>query len=337
MFKQLFFAAMVLLSYISASAQKKDSVTLSFTPSGETIQPFYDHVRVIDSREHRENLGFVHPGIGNKNVPVVPSGTLENQFQNYFNSLGSSKTPQGELVIQVRSLNFSEAVTATSEQGFINVRLSFYCFRDNHYTPISTLDSSLGMSAGMDVTKRLLRTSTEIIKEAIKDNASRQPMGASLTFAEVSNIDSVEESQTLLYTSEKLTDGLYETFDEFKSQKPAYPIEEVTKGEDTLFYILLPNGKKERMRRFDFTYSIVSNGKPYKVTGRRSLCPMEKSGNDFFCIANLQDSPNPGDALFYGILFGAVGYAIATAEAVHTYKVKIDHLTGRYIPVQRLD
>lgn len=318
----LSFLCVAMILALTAAAQKTETFTINI-PEQRVNGSRYGNIEFLDIRNDTSYFGSVQVGLVNTRAKVVPKPNIGNQFKNLLAAMITTDASPGKLLFVLRRFAFKEATSATSETGYFYVRAMLLAENGGKYNMVGTLDTVVQFRA-MDVTQRLLRTGGKILTGFIQDNLVESPSDESYTISEIRNIDSLQKSSILLYTSEKYIDGIYVDYNEFKNQQPSitgFSAEISKKGK-------LSKVKLEDNTEIDADeyYVVVYKGLPYLST-KYGYYPIEKRGNDFYYTGKMKSYRGIPAA---AVMLGLVGALIAST-GTEIVEHRLDHVSGMFV------
>ena len=324
-----------LIGTLSAQNLKKEFVL--DLPKLKVQNSLYNSIELIDSRTDTSNFGVVQLGLFNRKAKVVAQKQFLLQLQSVMNALTDTTAKEGKLLLQLRQFSFAEFTTAYSEKGYLNFRAKLYKHTDSQYEEVASIDTAI-IIRSLDVTEELLRTgSTTLTSFIAKNLTARASDGSLYNLNDIKKIDNIEKGKLAVYNTDKFTDGLYNTYNSFKTQVPDKKemFVEIDKEDGTIssLKVLNDKGKKIRVKSKEI-YSAVYNGNIY-ISTEYGYYPVVNHDNDFYFTGTIKVAPNQGDLLVASVLFGMIG-GIAASNASAIYEVKIDHVNGGFIPIKEI-
>lgn len=327
--------SILVIGLTQASAQDRDKeFKLQYDPKDIVPESQFQKIYMLDSRKDTTHYGIISKGFFGQSAKVVASPPLENQIQNYLETITIGSPQKDTLLLQVRRLSFSEIGGGFKEKGFFDFRANLYQKKGNTYHPISQIDSSFQVS-GIDVSNKLLKKGSSIIDTFIRTNLKAPFIATeSLTIQDIEKIDYKEKESLPLYAAEHLVDGIYMNYEHLKFQKPDYPLldEKDKKGRIKYYYYINEKGKKIKLKDSQI-YAVVDNDETFISTtyGYYPLV-MENDEYYFYGLAT-ENSANIFVSASVGSGFGGgmVGVGMGSGPSnVRKYKIKIDHLDGNF-------
>ncbi len=298
----------------------------------------YNTINFIDSRSETNDLGFVYSGVENKRTPVVPKTDFNTQFKKLLKNSIDSSTADGELLLQLRKFKFLEKPERASEFGFCLLRADLYLKQDSTYKKLSRIDTIIIVES-LDATKPLFEETSNALTEFVLKNLTKDFSNTdNYTFNQIIHIDSLEKNKIKLYNQSQYTDGVYNTFENFKNQIPDFKILEVVYKQEKTLIIKAQNKKNKKIKiRPDEFFAFVNEGKPY-ISAEYGCYPLEKKDNDFYFIG---EGKIPNEKVFLtsetndsnGVEVNK-GPALTTQTAF--YQIKLDHIDGSLMRVKEI-
>lgn len=329
-------AIILLTSSVSTLTYAQDKVVdyNLIAPVEKTPNSPYQKISLLDSRINTENLGIIQTGAFNTKAKLIPKVPLSEQLQKILDGMSDTKE-NGELLLQIRKLVHAELTKVTSEHGFFDFKANLYRKDGDTYYKIAEIDTN-HFTKGMDVTKKLMRNSSEIITDFIKNNLNNKPIDTlKFTAAQIKDYYTNERERLKLYSTEKLIDGAYKDYNQLKGLTPY--ISEVYVKNDNLskgFFTTDQNGKEVKLK-FRDAYAIVYKGTPYILTDYGQY-PLTKENNEYFFTGKIKVQPSASSMSNSALMFGIVGALITSSgSASNENKFKIDYSDGSFIQIEK--
>ncbi|MEO6731828.1 MAG: hypothetical protein ABIN01_11485 [Ferruginibacter sp.] len=333
--KKFFLAAVYLLScspFLFAQGSTEDfEISL---PEQKIENSFYRTIQCIDSRFDTTNMGIVQLGLFNRKTLVRPVIPFCTQLTSVMNALIDSTAKEGELLLQVRQLNFAEITAATSEKGYFHLNAILYSNSNGFYQKINSIDTVILIKA-MDVTRAMFRRGSKTLTGFLASSLLIEPTGREYyNLKDIASIDSLEKRKITVYNTSAYTDGLYLTYQSFMNQIPDKQINVEKKGEKiSAVKTFDENGKSIKVKLKDI-YAIVNEGKPFLAT-TYGYYPLQKINDDFLFTGKAKVTANTGNVMVASFFFGIFGALIAS-DADALFEIKIDHMTGGIIHLREI-
>jgi hypothetical protein len=328
----------------AAFAQNNDKRTefLQLQPKRITINSaIFSKVEVIDNRYDTGHIGFVQKGAFNRKEALILSQPLKNEIGAIVTKMidGANKQ-EGTLLINIRRFYVSELTLSMSESGTFGLKAEFYLKQDSGYKRMFTIDTNT-VVRGLDVTKKLLDTTPEAFGAFIQQAASFDPGQCAtrlFTADDIQHIEQLEKKEIPVYNVDMPKKGMYATYEDFKNNRPSNEnvLVESRKGFSRPFiYELKENGKKgkEILRKY---YYAVCDGEKMFISRPNTLYPLTKTSGDFYFTGVGKDAADMGTVILTSVLFGMFAGGAAANHDTAIFEFRIDHLTGRFIPVKKI-
>jgi len=321
--------SVILLLFALITCAQNTNNFFQLQPADKKVtNSLYNQIQLLDSRTDTTNFGIVQLGAFNKKTMVKIKKPFGEQISDAIGFMADSTAKNGKLILNVRHFFFAEVTGAMSEKGYCYFKGDLYAQESNGYYKLAYIDT-VSVIAAMDVTKALLKNSSNIINGFISNNLTTPPNKQEYySFADLMRIDSIEKSRTKLYTTQTLNDGIYQSFSAFSNQEPNITEFETTYNNTGALIKVNENGKKQVISPKTI-YAVVKNGKPFIATNY-GYFEAQKKGNDFYFQGRSKVSANSSGVITASIFFGVVGGLIASNQTEVT-ELKIDHLTGEFI------
>ncbi len=326
--------AFILVTSTGIFAQNRTEDFELILPQEKIQNSLYNTINFLDSRYDTTFMGIVQLGAFNKKAKVIPHIPLATQLMTVMNSLTDESAKNGELLFQLRQINFAEITGAVSEKGYCYFKADLYAKNNDQYQRISSIDTVI-LVKSMDVTRSLFRNGSKTITSFIGDNLLKKAANPPYyNFNEVVNMDSIEKRNIVVYNIANYADGLYDTYASFKNQTPDAEIKVEMKNEK-IVSVKAPdkNGKAIKVKPKDI-YAIVYNGQAFIAT-EYGYYPLQKKDDDFLFTGKAKVSAKTGDVIAASLFFGIIGGLVASgSEAI--FEMKIDHSNGGFIHLKEI-
>jgi hypothetical protein len=323
-FLLLLFFALTTLTITAQTYPEDFIVPLAIQKTNNSL---YKTINFIDTRPTDGMLNKK-----GKNITAVPIAT---QLTSLLQSATDSTAVNGELLLQLRLLNFAE-VKGTKEEGNCYLRAILYTKVDGRYKKINSIDTVVAIQTGVNLNKYDLENGGKILSEFVTNNLLNLPIDStSYSLYDIRKLDSLEKQKLALYTRSKYTDGLYISYQSFKDQIPDKQI--IAKIGDTgkLYAIrMIDNGEKKHINPKE-AYAIVYNGVPYVIT-KYGYYQIGKNNNDFFFTGDIPMLTDPTDMSMGYATLGLLGGALTSLPNEEVFYMRIDHINGRFIRLKKL-
>ncbi|MDR3714517.1 MAG: hypothetical protein P4L51_17020 [Puia sp.] len=339
MHKPLFLLSLLLLSLFTVKGQLKP-VDFELRPPGRQVSnSLYGKILVLDSRSDTTNLGMTK-GDERRIVPKIP---LSSQLQTLVDSLKGGTAGNGSLLLQIRGFRFAEEIRGIRERGCCYLRLILYAKTPDGYRKLDLLDTVVEAKFPV-ASKQLNKAASESITGLIAKNlvvspgdstSARPPNHDEKTYSyyQLTRLDSLEKADIKLYNCTEYKEGAYMSYQALKDQTPDYQILKVSydTGRISTIRVAGKNGKSEKLKN-DEIYAIVYQENLYVSTPSGYFQVGKNSDNDFFFIGRYKRPPSAGDRMAAGLMLGLAGSLLSASGYSVPCEMKIDHLTGAFIP-----
>jgi hypothetical protein len=343
-FKRLFLFITVCCGCIAAKAQKTENISLQ--SKHVTIHSsVFSNVEVVDSRLDTTNLGFIEKGGLNRMVFLKTSQPLKDELASAVNNLINGANKQdGTLLIHVRQFRLSQFFGKGGENGVFILSAVFYLKNAAVYRKLLTVNTNVVVKSAWDVTAKLLDTVPEVlgayVQQAAGFDVAKTDSTTQRTARNWEDLDEQEKNTIPVYNVDMPQPGLYATFEEFKNNRPSRQVMIVQEDEHDkpLVYEIKENGKKGKEIKFKNFYA-VCDGKKLFISGQYALYPLSKRDTDFY-FRSVGKEAGDGSPLVQGqtIILGRSGNLPAPLNYDWAMVVfKIDHITGKFIPVRKVE
>jgi hypothetical protein len=317
------------------SQKHRENYTISL-PEQKIPDSRYNSLLFIDGRADTSNMGIVQLGAFNKKALVIAETPLGQQFHTIFDSLIDASAKQGECVFLLRQLSFAEVTKAMSERGYCYLRAALFAKTGEGYQKINTIDPVILVKA-FDVTRAMFRRGSKTIHEFIGQNLQKAPEQERLySLSDIHALDSVEKRSIPVYNTTAYTEGVYETYEAFKQQKPDRPNAIIETDKAGLFVVKETNekGKKEKIKSKEL-YGMVYQGNPYVAT-EFGYYPLDKRMDNFYFTGKTRVAASQGDIMAASVFFGLLGGLLASQPVESMFEMKIDHVGGGFIRLKEV-
>jgi hypothetical protein len=314
------------------NAQNSKKLLLEL-PEKKISNSLYNKLVLVDARPDTTGMGIVQTGMENNLAKVIAKKPLAVQLNDIMGGLTDTSAKSGQLLIQLRQLNFAEITGTLKDHGFFNLQAQLFAKENGGYKKIDAIDTLVAITA-LDVTHALLKKGSEVLTNFIAVNLKKQQLGDLVSYHDIARVDSIEKSKIKLYTTDTYTDGLYYTYKSFAAQSPDAQFtldgKKVKKNS-----VKMPDQKGVLQTvKIDSVYALVYKGKPYIATGF-DYYPLTKEGNDLLFVGKISGKANTSDVVAGAILFGVAGGLVAAASnSAPTFEVKIYHVNGRFVKLR---
>jgi hypothetical protein len=337
MFNKFFFSVFLLLVCTNSFAQNKVNFEIILSDNKVT-HSLYNSITLADARADTSSFGIVQTGVLNRNGWVVSEKPFSDELKRILSSLTDTTAAKGELLLQLRRLNFAEVTGAIGENGYCAFRAEMYAMKGNAFYKINSIDTLLHLRSSIDVTNKTLRSGSLELTAFIRSSLLLAPANDAVAYTanDIAHIDSVEKATLKLYTTSVYTDGLYLTYQSFKNQVPDVKILSIPNDYIYPGNVMAPNEKgKLKEVKLKKTYAIVYKGVPYIAT-EYGFYLLTKQHLDFTFTGIAKTPPTASSVMISSALFGILGAMAASAGDEGTYEMKIDHKNGSAIKLREI-
>jgi hypothetical protein len=314
-------------------------------PPAKVTGSLYKNIRVLDQRADTGSLGTIVTNTEFDQL-ILPKHPLEEQMGNMMAAITDSTANDGKLLLQLTRFNFTPLVAGNVHDGFSIVRAYLYTETikgdQKGYQMVDILDTMIVIRYGTifssSIKKRLFAGWSGILSDFIRKNlVASSRFKEAFNINEVSNIEEIMKSRTVLYTVDSFTNGIYKTFGAFRKQKPDYTsfMANLEDGNIQGVHVLLPGERSANLDAKDM-YAIVYNRNPYIATPWGYYLLVKKD-NDFFFTARFSGPLSKGAEIGWST---ALALANATGKFFlpfiivplpkRNYEMKLDALDGGY-------
>jgi hypothetical protein len=304
----------------------------------------YSKIEVVDSRlDTASVVGMIQRGAFNRSVILRLEHDMQDEIGNTATKLiDSANKTDGTFLINIRRFNVAENTGALSESGSFTLRAGFYDKQDNVYRRMFSIDTTIIIPGGLDVTKRLLQNVPEImgsyIKQAVTFNKEAVDAAKQYSLNDIQHIDEVERKDIPIFQVDVPKKGLYATYEDFKNNRPSKEnvIVEHKKGfSRPLIYEMNENGKKgkEIQRKY---YYVVSDGEKFYISRSNALYQLTKANGNYFFTGLGKDGADTGASMVAYAAFGLLGGLMAGNHDTATFEFVLDHVSGKFVPIRKI-
>ncbi len=350
--KKIFLGCLCSLQSVMLFSQSKKIEFVLELPTQKVSGSLYNKIEFLDGRVDTSYLGDLFTGFwGNEKSKIVASIPLNIQFSNWLKASVNGSSGEGELLINLRKLYFSQTVDSKDDRGFLTVRADiFKKINDSSYFKLNSIDTILTLKTVFkSVSSQILAKGSHIISSFITKNLLKSVSDSiQYVLSDIANLDKFEKQHSSLYSNIKV-DGIYYNYESFKNQNPDSPIfidtldknHVIIKGKNK-------KGKFEKINRENI-YGFTSKGKLF-VSCADAFHELKKAGTDFyfdykgFMYFNCPRKNDPINFTSFRSNYNSGIYALNKFGAIptkfddeKTYTMKLDHLTGEFIMVLEID
>jgi len=231
-------AVMLSLSIAHVFSQNRTREYTFKQPEQQVSTSLYDTIILLDKRDIKDNLGIVQVGAFNAKAQVIAEPSLEKQLQVQLINAVSGDRGRGQLLLRLDKFCIAELTGAFSESGYFDfTAVLFSKDETDSYREIASIDTSLTVG-GLDVTKKILNKSSQIVNEFIVNNLNANPANeVAHSLADIDRYHEYLKKEIPLYNRTIPEDGLYADYEEFRQQMPSAGLVEIKKNKPALgFY-----------------------------------------------------------------------------------------------------
>lgn len=326
----------------NVQAQKTENLNLQ--PKQVQIPAaIFTKVEVIDAR-YDTSIGFIQRGGLNRKVPLTLTQPLQNEIiATVSKMIDGANKQEGTLLIRLHRFHVGELTGYMSERGQFEFKANFYLKQDAaSYKYLFTVDSTVTVRAGgaFDVTTKLLDTVPEIFGSFINQVAGFDVNKAgSKLYSEydLQHLEDLEKKEIPVYNVDVPKKGLYLTYEEFKNNRPSREdiIVDHRKGFSRPFIYEMKENNKKGKEIPSKSYYVVCDGEKMYIGRPHNLYELTKTNNDFYFTGIGKDEADMGTMILAGALGGIAG-GIAGSHDTAIFEFKIDHETGKFIPIRKI-
>ncbi len=324
-----------------AFGQKPEYIHLE--PSNIKIErSIFSEIEIADSRFDTIYMGFVQKGAFNRKAPIQLTQSMTDEIRESVSNLIANSTKENEtILINVRNFFLSELTSAMSETGTFIFKAGCYLKQGYTYKFMFSVDTTIVVRA-MDVTKKLLRTANEqfglFVQRAASFDISELDSKTAYSSYEIQHIDETEKKSIPVYNVDLPQKGLYSSFEDFKNNQPSEAnfIEEFSKKtKEPKFFQVREDGTKgkEFLRK---NYYAICDGSRLYISTEYGLYPVTKRDYDFYFTGKAKETANTAAVATASLMFGILGGMLASIPEKATFEFKIDHTTGKFLPLKKI-
>jgi hypothetical protein len=291
----------------------------------------YNNIEFIDSRIDTGSFGYIKTG-DNKKVPVITKIPLEEQLSAFIRRSVTPNTAPGTLLLQLRYLDFGHSGSPEGKKQFCYLRIHLFRKSEKGYHRAGELDSLISIDF-REPSLKLVQQTQKLVSNFLYHHLSTQEADTEALSREwITRIDVLEKKRIKLYTTPRLTDGIYFSYASLKNQLPDKKdfILRMSDKEPYAVYSIEEGGKQEHwpVRK---VYAVVHEGKMYVTVGS-SFYEAKRRKDDFYVVAPGRALINAQELAQAYFLKGIVGQ-VKTITRTMMYEMRIDHLTGAFIRI----
>lgn len=268
-----------LIMFTSSFSQSEGRVFKLEDPYLRISNSKYSSVGFLDTRNDTSDFGFVCPGSENIKRNVIIKASLAEQLTSILKNCLDTNCEKKTLIFQLRKFKFIEYSNSISEVGLSLVRVSLYTKTGTTYYPLANLDTIIALEEPEATQPLFKRTSVSLTTFLLKNLSTVPPINSQgYSIRQILLIDSVEKSNTPLFTATQYNNGIYSTFQSFKNQKPEYVLREIRKRKGRVTTLITDSKLKISPTQ---CYAYVFNNVPY-ISAEYGCYPLVKKDGDFY-------------------------------------------------------
>ena len=285
-------------------------------------------------------MGFVQKGAFNRKAPIMLNHSIGEEIQQFADTVIVGATKEdASVLINIRNFFLSEAEGAMAETGTFIFKAGCYYRTNDEYHFMFAVDTTIVLKSNWDVTKRLEHTASEQLAALIEKAATfnKENIEADAwTYADVLDIDKKEKDAIPVYTVSLPQKGVYTSFENFKMNTPDTGfISEYDERKKKYVFYKPANGNNGKPVSIKEYYAVCDGNTLYFITPF-DIYPATKKNGDFYFTGKGKDAANLAAVSTAYFLFGIMGGMIASATETSTFEYRIDHTSGKFLPVRKL-
>lgn len=326
----------------TAPAQRPEYIHLQ--PSSITIErSIFDKVEVVDTRFDTVYMGFVQKGAMNRKAPIRLTQSMQDEIgATAAAMLKNAEQEVGTVLVNIRSFFMSEVTAGLSESGTFIFKADCYLKQGEAYHKMFAIDTNITVRSGWDVTKKLITLAERQVGTMLQDAAAFNPASlnivAAYTLREIEHIDETEKKLLPVYNVPLPARGLYASYEDFKNNMPSTTdfLEEFDqKKKANGFWYVNADGTKGKPVLQNENYAIC-NGTELYICTQYGTYPTTRRNYDFYFVGLGKEAANTATVATATLLFGMLGGMIASAPHNAHFEYRIDHSTGKFLPVRKM-
>jgi hypothetical protein len=279
-------------------------------------------------------LGFIKIARKSKYIYIKPVVPMEEQLAGLMKSLTDETAHDGELLLQVRHLNFAGNTNPYNEKGMAYIRLSLYAKSGEGYFKLNQLDTLIAIKAS-GMAEKLVGSAGKAVANFIAASVRMTVTDSTrYSVADLDNFERLEKKRLRLYTTLDYKDGIYLSYNSFKQQVPDR--QGIISMNDKLVREVWVNdaGGAVRLKESEI-YAVVKDGIPY-VTTEYGFFQLRRKKNDFYFIGKVKISADPMTVALTGAFFGWAAALAQSFDKATAYEIKLDYFNGSFVRVRDL-
>ncbi len=298
-------------------------------------------IEVISALWDTAHLGFI--SLGSRWMPATPDKAMTTYLSEFVeNAFSHLYTADGiKLLWVVDDLRIGEQPGGMTEKAFVRLKATAYGSADGrHYKRLYARDE-VRLNRGMGLTKK----HHQFIANAFMELLQQKPEESDSLLTKSDIIDRhLQKRQLPALTVSQLKEGVYQHFEAFRNNTPAFTQFEIKKGDyDYEWWDVIATTADGQKGRVKSCWAIVKEGNVFRYVDGK-LIQLERFGYGYVLSHYPEDSRDRSRAaMIGGILGGAIGALVASgsghmvsADAFPALKVSpdataIDMETGAFI------
>ncbi|RFS23411.1 hypothetical protein DVR12_10370 [Chitinophaga silvatica] len=263
-------------------------------------------------------MGFLQVGMFNKKAEAVPDKPFSTYFQEYANAAFGNTVAAGEptLLWIIEDLRIGERTGAMSEKAFTRLKATAYVSSDGkQFIPLASSDNAF-QNGGMDVTHKHKSNIAKAFKELYLLSVSKldavlaDKQLASFSYDEI--MAQYERKRNIPVLTQKLNDGVYFSFNDFRENKPSITNFEVSEKKGAAVSAVESDGSKRILAAY---WCIVKDGAILKKQDRK-LLPLDRDGYGFTISSYIADYKHRNNQILTGAVIGGLAGGLISGAAV---------------------
>jgi hypothetical protein len=288
---------------------------------------------VVDGRKDKASIGWVSTGLYNTTRPANFENPLDEEITNLFESSGILSEDTTAWIVLVSKLTVSELVKNSREVAMAEVGLHF--FKPFGGDSCHFFGSAYGsfQQKGLEVTRMhpeniagALQEAINTFKETPPEEFQRKPFLLAELLTE--GFDVKDPASIAILNQSEYADGVYETFNDFLSNKSSFDLTYETDFGKTITLWRHDNGRKRKVK--DGVVAFAKENKLYYLFDGEFYLLEKKRGVFHFVGPALTDKKKMSDAYFMG---GVTGGLIAKKGASRRRVYRLDLDSGGAVEV----
>jgi hypothetical protein len=246
-----------------------------------------------------------------------------------------SSSINGELLFQLRKLEFVELGGEIPSYGYCPLRADLYVKKNFGYFLLARLDTFIATEKGIghiDATAVLINSAKQTLSNFVLRNLYLEPSTKKMsTLEQILHADSIEKTHLPLYTSPKYNNGVYLSYASFKIQKPDYTLLKVSSKNNEIQSLTLLDKKGKSLKiNYKEVYAFVYKDTAY-ISDYFGSYALQKINNDFYFKGKGRVLPKDDQLDAAHTPAGQTTEQITLNNKFAFYNAKIDHYDGSVI------